>query len=238
MLIITSSSSAGTGQGGRICEKSIAPAQAARGFVHFAPLSLENLLYRSHFSRLVLMEQIMGAFGAGRRMPRVSEAQGCCSIDPGRQGSISWCALLNPLLIPCQARPRPAFTSVFIYSPPPFSSGGSEAPGPPLGAGITARAGQGRAGQGSGGCREQPFPCTMPPPPLQSSSGQRQRAALPCQGQGHAAAPGSLGSGIISSGFSGEEMNLSSQLSLTLTHPVVQARHVLLCSWGQAGSCC
>lgn len=82
------------------------------------------------------------------------------------------------------------------------------------------------------------IPLAMPPPPLRSSSGRQLRAALPCRSRGHAAAPGPLGSGIISSGFDGEEMNLSSLFPLMLTQPVVQAQHVLLCLWGHGGSCC
>lgn len=51
VLIITPSSSTGTGWGGRICEKSIAPAPAAAGFVRFAGLPLGSVVYRLRFSR-------------------------------------------------------------------------------------------------------------------------------------------------------------------------------------------
>lgn len=53
-----------------------------------------------------------------------------------------------------------------------------------------------------------------------------------CRAQEHAAAAAPAGSGIICSSFDGEEMNLSSQLPLMLTHPEVQAQHLLLCLWG------
>lgn len=48
------------------------------------------------------------------------QVQGWCSIDPGSQGSISWCALLNSLIDPHQACSLLAFTSVFIYLFPVF----------------------------------------------------------------------------------------------------------------------
>lgn len=103
----------------------------------------------------------MGGLGAGRGVLGVSKPRGQSSIDPGSQGSISWCDLLNSLLVPQQARSRLAFTSVFIYSLSSFPSSSSEAPGGPSGAGITTW-----AGQGSGGCKEQPLRLLMPSLPL------------------------------------------------------------------------
>jgi len=137
----------------------------------------------------------MGASGAGWRMPRVSEAQGCCSIDAGRQDSISWCDLLNSLVVPRQARPWAAFTPLFIYLfPSPLSKRQQRSPCSSLG---NQTHGPGRAAEDAGSSHR-PARCPR----------RLCVAASPRRGWGHAAAPGPPRSGMISSGFNGGDMNL------------------------------
>lgn len=65
----------------------------------------------------------------------------------------SWCDSLNPLIIPHQAWPRLLLLPYLLF--PPLSSQGAAVE--PL---LLRQERESPSGQGSGGCREQPFPCT------------------------------------------------------------------------------
>lgn len=122
------------------------------------------------------MKQIMGGFEAGQQMPRVSKAQGCCFIDPDRQVSMSYCNLLNPLLIHIKLAPD-LLLLLYLFLPClPFQVVAVKPLVLPWEEESLPR--QGRTGQ----WRRQR--AAISPHDAPAASGWWQRAALLCQGPG------------------------------------------------------